>query len=526
MRRLKATGLLLALGILAARSMAEEIQWRPATPNTTSGSSKGPATLVTEPDHAERSQPSPVILSKPVPLANVTPVDYRGAVPLVRSAMPMDDVRDVRILPLGPPLNGNGVNVGGDKQKEEVIPIQPKEVNPSTPMMGGGSTSWLGGPILGDDCCCGCSDDCCGCFDNGCCCCAPRGNLWFSAEYLLWGVSQQHMPVLLETFPTGTSQTTVMTSNLLATPLVDQNSLPSNTRNGGRFTLGFWIPGCDDLGLEASYFFLGTRNSTAFFASSGNPILAIPLINAQNGQPVNAITAHPGPIGDGNPLGTVAGSFGLTSQSYLWGVEMNLRQKLCCGPCFYVDLLYGYRHIQLQDFIGIADVETALGSTTTTLESFGTRNQFNGGQVGIDAQWHFRPRWFIGTQFKLALGNVTQTDEINGAAFTSIPGMGVMTTPPRLHAQQGLNIGTFSQNRFAVAPEVGLKLGFDITENLKFWVGYDCLFLSNVIRAGDQIDNTISPIVAGVPQGNRPTVLFKTTSFTGQGVNFGLMYTF
>src|SRR5262245_1831954 len=136
MRGLKVTCLLLALGFLAARSFAEELQWRAATPIKTET-----APAATEPPaiwNAAQPQSAPsqvTARSKPVPVNNVIQVDYSGAVPLVRGKNMADDVR---ILPAGPPVIVDSPTVGGgDKPKTEVIPIKPKEISPSTPMQDG-----------------------------------------------------------------------------------------------------------------------------------------------------------------------------------------------------------------------------------------------------------------------------------------------------------------------------------------------------------------------------------------------------
>ena len=515
MRCLKATGLLLALGFLTARSFAEELQWRAATPIKTGGTSAATEPPAISNAAEPQSTPSQVTsLSKPVPVNNVIQVDYSGAVPLVRGKNMADDVR---ILPAGPPLIVDSPTVGGgDKPKTEVIPIKPKEITPSTPMQDG-SISMFGEPSLCDDCCCGCSGDCCPCFDDCCCCCRDRGCFWFSAEGLAWGVSKQRMPPLLATFPNGTSEIAILQGSATgASTLVDENNLPGNFRAGARFTAGFWLPCCDCLGLEASYFFLGKRTSSAFFNSpNGSPILAIPFVDAATGQQRFGITAHPGP-----PI-PVGGSFAFDASSFMWGAELNLRQKLCCGPCYFIDLLYGYRHIQLQDSINIVDVESPVqGQSVTIWENFSTRNLFNGGQIGIEGEWHFRPRWFVGGQFKIALGNMTQTVTINGVAIPPFDPFG--NSNLTLHAENS-NIGKFTRNTFAVAPEAELKLGFDVTDHLRVWVGYDVLYLSSVVRAGDQIDTTFS-FPPG--QGPRPAVLFRTTSWVGQGVNLGVQYIF
>jgi hypothetical protein len=75
MRGLKATGLLLALGWLAARSFAEELQWRSATPiqagQTSSTDALSPWNTAKAP-----SNPSPAsVLSRPVPVNRINQVD-------------------------------------------------------------------------------------------------------------------------------------------------------------------------------------------------------------------------------------------------------------------------------------------------------------------------------------------------------------------------------------------------------------------------------------------------------------------
>ena len=46
---------------------------------------------------------------------------------------------------------------------------------------------------------------------------------------------------------------------------------------------------------------------------------------------------------------------------------------------------------------------------------------------------------------------------------------GLLTVP-------GTNIGRFSQSRFAVVPEIGLNLGYQVTQRMKVFVGYNFLY--------------------------------------------------
>jgi hypothetical protein len=90
----------------------------------------------------------------------------------------------------------------------------------------------------------------------------------------------------------------------------------------------------------------------------------------------------------------------------------------------------------------------------------------------------------------------------------------------------------FERDRFSVIPEVGINLGYQITDGLKIFVGYNFLYWSNVVRAADQIDRTLDinqiPNFRGTtnppaPQ-RRPFVPFKETSFIAHGLTAGLEY--
>ena len=44
-----------------------------------------------------------------------------------------------------------------------------------------------------------------------------------------------------------------------------------------------------------------------------------------------------------------------------------------------------------------------------------------------------------------------------------------------------------------MVPEVGINLGFQLTNNLKIYGGYSFLYWTNIVRPGDQIDTTVNP---------------------------------
>ena len=67
---------------------------------------------------------------------------------------------------------------------------------------------------------------------------------------------------------------------------------------------------------------------------------------------------------------------------------------------------------------------------------------------------------------------------------------------------QTTNIGQQTRNQFEVVPEVQVRGGYNVTSNLRLFAGYDFLYMSRVVRPGDQIDTTLNltgnPAISGV----------------------------
>ena len=315
----------------------------------------------------------------------------------------------------------------------------------------------------------------------------------------------------------------------VGTVLFDHSNLPHDPFDGGRLSLGFWFPNHSDFGLDVTGFFLAQRQTNFNANSDGTTALGRPYFETSTapGAPTNTPQAEV----TGAP-GFGAGSININASTRAWGFDPDLRMKLLCGPTWWVDGLAGYRFFRLEDSIGITENITplpALGNATNIVvhDSFATRNTFNGGELGLDGEWHFFPRWSLGGTFKLAVGNLNEQIRINGSTTATLPG-GVVQAFPAGFFALGSNIGTFSQNRFSVLPEFGLRLNYDVTDHLRVYAGYSAMYLSNVVRAGDQIDTRINSSQApppGVVSGPLlPAVLFKRSDFWAQGVSLGLEY--
>ena len=544
MKALIGSGLCLALALVSARSFAEEIQWRSAVPALGTPRPAAGGTSILPVDFtvtAPTQNTAGIGLGRPVATGGTVqesqdpvPTNFRPTLdrPLtvVRGQAP--DIA-VQALPAGFPLTQEGGKPpkGSGNTPPPVIPMpMPLESNFVGPMPKttqpaivndsyGSNTGILGsGELL-------CPGDCgCGCFqENSCGCddCPYRGRIWGSASYLGWSFQRKDLPPLVTVSPVGTPRAT---SGVLGVPttltLFDQSNQESLFHSGGRFNFGFWMPR-GNWGLEVDYFFLSQNSTSATFGSNGDPQFARPIINAVTGQEASQLVSFPG---------VVTGNVSVNTFSQMWGLEMNARQKLFCGPGFWVDMLYGYRHLDLSEGITISEALNAGGLGISVVDQFNTRNIFNGPQIGIQGEFHFLNRFFVGGTFKLALGDMHEEVRIAGVTGFTPPGGQVALVNGGILALP-TNIGNYQRDRFAVIPETSFKIGYEINDHWRAWAGYDFLFVSNVARPGDQIDRRVNPTqvpsiigpqpLVGVAQ---PAPLLNTTTFFAQGVSVGLQY--
>jgi hypothetical protein len=377
-----------------------------------------------------------------------------------------------------------------------------------------------------------CAPSACGC-DEPCFpdreVCGPEGRIWASAEYLLWWFEGSRVPPLVTTSPAASG-------GVLGAPgttvLFGDSRLEEDAHSGGRFTLGGWLNECQTIGLEGDYFFLGSRSAEFTAGGNGLPgsqLIARPIVNAITGGETAEIIASPG---------AAAGNIHISSSSRLEGAGTSVLANLCCTCCSRVDLFAGFRYLELREGIGIMedvavnpDVPSIGGSTFAVADQFDTRNRFYGGQLGARAEYR-RGNAFVDLTGSIALGTMHEEIDIHGSTVITPPG-GSPTTVAGGVLALPTNSGHFSRDRFAAVPEIGLNVGYQVTESMRAFVGYSFLYCSNVVRPGDVIDRTVnlsqipSNLGSGPPAGPaRPTVIFKDTEFWAQGVNFGLEFRF
>jgi hypothetical protein len=174
-----------------------------------------------------------------------------------------------------------------------------------------------------------------------------------------------------------------------------------------------------------------------------------------------------------------------------------------------------------------------------TGDQFSTTNHFYGATLGMRGRYHFGP-FSVEATGRLSLGadnemlNVSGSfQEFNTPVVSGMPGsangLRTVTTGPNGIFAQPSNEGSSSGSRFAVVPEVGIKLGYDVTPSMQLTVGYNFLYISSVLRPTDQIDRNFSkglPFLQDPSSTTGPTRRFKTTDFYAQGLTVGVSYHF
>jgi hypothetical protein len=372
-----------------------------------------------------------------------------------------------------------------------------------------------------------CDETCCGEWKAASECCpatTSTDRLYARGEYLWWWLRDTRVPPLITTGPVSSQGILGRNGTVL---LLGGSALSNEDHSGGRLTVGYWLDDCQTVALEASFFVLPDRSAVFPFNSNQFPLLARPFFNLNLGREDAEIGTLPG-ISTGSITATLA--------SQLWGANADFRGNLCSGCNYRVDLLGGFRYLDLRESLQITEDLSVLptspilaGSHIIVNDRFATHNQFYGAEVGTVSEYHLG-RWSAEVRARIGLGNTHQVVDINGFQTITSP-TGTVTAFNGGLLALPTNIGRTSRDHFTVVPQVGLNVGYQITDHLRVFAGYDFLWWSNVLRPGDQIDRALDVTLIPnfrsnlLPTGQvRPAVPLKETSFWAQGVNLGLEF--
>lgn len=355
-----------------------------------------------------------------------------------------------------------------------------------------------------------------------------------SGEYLLWWMPGYPVPVL------ATSNANTALNGFFGEPgttaIVGPGPFVGSTRSGFRVRAGAWLDDCGSCGIDAGFFLLGPLSSASTVGSSAFPLITRPVFVP------NPLPGTGAPLGENGEYvalpGALRGTLTARGDSFLWGADVNLRKSLRGACDTRAEVFAGYRHLNLREGLTVTENITVVGASprlaaadpigTQVLvqDRFRTLNSFNGGQVGA-LYGRQLGRFDVTGRASVALGATHQSLDIEGFQIRQQPGLAPMSYRGGLLAA-GPNLGHFTRDRFSVAPELTLNLGYRVTPNLRVFAGYNFLVWTNVIRPGDQIDRVVDvTFVPNAPPAPfsgqaRPHPLFAERDLVIQGIQFGV----
>jgi hypothetical protein len=352
-------------------------------------------------------------------------------------------------------------------------------------------------------------------------------HFWARTDGLLWWIKDGHAPPLVTTGAATDALPGALGMN--GTSVAVGGNVDYEERCGARLDAGLWLDEVGRWGLDAGYFFLGSRSarfSSAADGSATSAVIARPFYDVLRGRQDASLVAYPGLIG---------GRVDVTAPSFLQGAEANGVSALWHSDQGRLELLAGFRFLNLDEDLDIAEhdqVSAAApvfpGDAIAVDDHFATRNYFYGGQLGLRGEYRWG-RWAMEAVGKVALGDTHEAVIITGATAITPPsgpaqsyGAGLLALPS--------NSGRFERDAFAVVPEVTLNVRYRVTNWLSVYAGYTFLYWSEVARPGDQVDAGVdrrqvpTSILAGGGGATRPAFSFAGTDFWAQGINIGLEF--
>ena len=375
------------------------------------------------------------------------------------------------------------------------------------------------------------SGDCGGCFTfDGCGGYRTPSRLWASVDYMMTWTKGRWLPPLVTT---STPADGGILGGDTTSILFGNEHVGQDYRSGGRFSLGLWLDTQETVALGARYFTTET-DQTAFAAASngvGSPLLARPFFN------VDPLVFDQDALILTSP-GIRRGDITALASNDLRNLDTYVRLAMYeCGDR-RLDLLSGYQYARIKDRLAISHRMQQIagafpaGTQFAFQDVFDATNTFNGATVGLMGEYGTGPLRLT-MMSKLGFGNMRQVVRIDGQSTVTDPDAGQANFEGGLLAL-GSNLGTHTNNRFAIVPETEIKLLYQLTRDLDVSVGYSLVYWTNVAMAANQIDTTLqntptvnaSQLLGGTLVGpDHPRLpQIDDGGFWAQGITFGVTF--
>jgi len=338
--------------------------------------------------------------------------------------------------------------------------------------------------------------------------CMVPNCLWTEFEFLYWNVKD--FPKVIPLVKSGTET------------VLGGKKIHEGTRSGGRFTVGYWADDCHTIAAEARYFFLPEGSNRHDVRSIPNQTLTIPFfdVTIQGESSTNLSLEN-----------VFRGKARLEVENKIQGAELNGIYTFYSMPRRNIVGIGGLRWIYFSDRLNFTTSSPLLAvpdDVFKTKDSFATRNNFFGAQIGFDASYHFEC-FALNLRALIAAGAVHTTSAINGKLLTN-------DFTPKVKKYEGgyfalpTNIGHKSRTQFCYIPEVDVKFVYNANACFSVFVGYTGIYVSDVVWASGTMSRKLNPsqsvAITDNPNADllgpkNPKTHFGSESVWVQGLNLG-----
>ena len=355
--------------------------------------------------------------------------------------------------------------------------------------------------------------------------CRRCWDLWGSAELLLWWMKGTDLPPIVGTSPLGTVRTDASVVGTAGyQTLFGDDIAGRDLQAGGRITLGTWLDGTHNAGIGTRFYALDGSSERFDTVTDGSTIIGRPFFNVGLNEEDAVLIGFPG---------EVSGDIHVKLTNSLIGNDAFFRIMLERSRLRRLDVISGYQFLRMDDDLRVQSTSNVIdpaslifGAQINIFDRFRATNEFHGAMIGLQGVMG-RGNMSLTALGKLGIGNNHQQVIIEGRQAVSFPPGPATAIPGGLFAQPS-NTGTHIRDRICVIPEMTLNLAYHVRSNVSVHVGYNLIWMSNVVVSGDQIDRRVnlSQIPGPVVGPNLPAFQFNSTEYWVQGINLGVNWNF
>jgi hypothetical protein len=354
---------------------------------------------------------------------------------------------------------------------------------------------------------------------------------WLTGEYYLATTSNTSFVPLATTSPQ-------LSLGLLGSPgtqVVVGGKQDFGSVSGFRIGGGMWLDGCRAYGLEWNASYLPKQTKSYSNDGSGASILARPfydtLLQTENSRLISS-------------TGQFAGSINSEFSNFYWNADITSVMRVLETSDWSLEHLISARYFNIEDTLRITDRSSALGggtliyrglpvltpgATVSVMDYYSMINRWYGGAAGFRINYKtgqlsasFQFRMGVGANLQSFSTDGSTTLTAGGSKFASAPGLTTASSSP----------GNYTGTELSYAPELNIRLGYNVTKRIAITASYQYLYMTNVARLGDQVSRNVDPRVIPSSQffSNTATtnrdITIRQTDFWLHGFTAGLMLTF